>query len=121
MPLCILFAFCRCVLASIIPAIPATLTADMVQFYCHAFILSQQLAYLYGWPSISEEDEVDDETKFRVTMLIGGMLGIKEARRAITLIANKFAEQAAKRIPRIALMKTAWYPLIRTTARVGGD
>ena len=98
------------------PAIAATVIGDVAQFYGHAFILAQKLAYLYGWPTIVG-DEVDDETKFRITMLLGGMLGAEKALRAIDLVAKNFAGQVAKRLPRIALTKTAWYPLVKTTAK----
>ena len=37
----------------------------VAQFYWHAIVLSQKLAYLYGWPDILEEGAVDDETELR--------------------------------------------------------
>ena len=96
-------------------AMAAALPADLVQFYAHAFILCQQLAYLYGWPNL--DDEVDDETKFRITMFLGVMLGVSHAQKGIKLVAEAFAKNAAKKLPKIALTKTSWYPFIKSTAR----
>ena len=94
-----------------------TLPADLVQFYWHAIVLAQQLAYLYGWPSILEDGEVDEETKLKITLLVGAMLGAGEAQKAMAEIAKRISEQVARRLPRIALTKTAFYPVIKQIGR----
>ena len=38
--------------------------------------MAQELAYLYGWPDMRDEDgSVDEETKYVLTILMGAMLG----------------------------------------------
>ena len=90
-----------------------TIPADMAQFYYNALILSQKLAYLYGWPGIIKEEGIDEETRMRVTLLIGAMLGASGANQAITKLAQDFAKETAKRLPQKALTKTAYYPIVQ--------
>lgn len=35
-------------------AMAGTIPADLAQFYWHALVLAQKLAYLYGWPDLLE-------------------------------------------------------------------
>ena len=37
----------------------ATIPADLAQDFWHAIVLSQKLAYLYGWPDLLEDGELD--------------------------------------------------------------
>ena len=54
---------------------PGQSPADMVQFYWHALVMAQKLAYLYGWPDLLEKGEVDDQTEIYLTLLVGGNVG----------------------------------------------
>ena len=58
-----------------------TIPADMAQFYWHALVMAQKLAYLYGWSDLLEEGQVDEQTEFQLTLLIGAMLGAALAGR----------------------------------------
>lgn len=98
-------------------AMAGTIPADTAQFYWHAVVLSEKLAYLYGWPDLLDNGEVDAETKSHITVLIGVMLGAAQANRVIGEVARRIAEQVAQRVPRMALTKTAWYPLIKQIAK----
>ncbi|MYC72684.1 MAG: hypothetical protein F4X17_18450 [Gemmatimonadetes bacterium] len=94
-------------------AVAATIPADLAQFYWHAIVLSQKLAYLYGWPDLLKEDEADEETKAKITLLIGAMMGAQGANKVISGVAERFAREIARRLPRQALTRTAYYPLIK--------
>ena len=94
-------------------AMAATIPADLAQFYWHAIVLSQKLAYLYGWPDLLKEDEVDEETRAKITLLIGAMMGAQAANKIISQVAEQFASEIARRLPRQALTRTAYYPLIK--------
>ena len=98
-------------------AIAATVPADVAQFYWHAIVLSQKLAYLYGWPDLLKEDMADEETKTRITLLIGVMMGAQAANKIISEVAEQFAREIVRRLPRQALTKTAYYPLIKQVGR----
>lgn len=98
--------------------IAATIPADLAQFYWNVIILAQKLAYLYGWPQISEEHEkIDDETLYQFTIFVGVMSGVKEAVQAINILAKNVSNEAMKRIPRIALTKYGIYNLSKQVAR----
>ena len=94
-----------------------TIPADLAQFYWHAIVLSQKLAYLYGWPDLLKEDEADEETKAKITLLIGVMMGAQVANKVISEVAERFASEIARRLPRQALTRTAYYPLIKQISK----
>lgn len=97
--------------------IAGTLPADLVAFFREAIILAQKLAYLYGWPDLLENGEVDEQTKYLLTLLIGSMLGAQSANRMLAEIARRFAQQVIKRLPRQALTRYAIYNIVKQVAR----
>ena len=98
-------------------AMAATIPADTVQFAWHSIVVAQKLAYLYGWPDLLEESKLDEETDFRMTLLIGVMMGVSEANKLLAEIARRFAHEVGQRLPRYALTRTVYYPLIKTVLR----
>ena len=51
-------------------AMLATVPADLAQFVWHAIVLSQKLAYLYGWQDLLKEGEVDEQTGTTMTLFL---------------------------------------------------
>ena len=98
-------------------AMAATIPADLVQSYWHALVLAQKLAYLYGWPDLLDKGEVDEHTKLELTLMIGVMMGATAANRGLREVALRFAEQVAHRLPRQALTKTAYYPIVKQVGK----
>ena len=99
---------------AIIGAIPT----DLAQYYYHSFVLSQKLAYLYGWPDLCDENgNITDDTCNMLTLLVGIMLGAAAANQAIQKAAEGLAGQVAKRLPRMALTKGVIYPLVKQVAK----
>lgn len=95
-------------------AMLASVPADIAQFYGNALALMQKLLYLYGYPSITnDKNEIDDETMNTMTLFMGVMLGSVAAQNVAKEIFAKLGQEAGKRIPRMALTKTAWYPILR--------
>ena len=97
--------------------IGATIPADLVQLYWHAMVLAQKLAYLYGWRDLLEEGEADEQTKLDLTLLLGAMMGAAAAERGLAELAKRFSEQVARRLPRQALTKTAYYPIAKQVGK----
>ena len=87
------------------PVVWGALPADLAQFYYHAIVLSQKLVYLYGYPSLLDDDEIDTETKYRISMLIGIMTGAKKAAIVMNRLSRETAKQVLRRLPRQALTK----------------
>ena len=68
-------------------AMVGTIPAGMVQFYWHALVMAQKLAYLYGWPDLLEECKVDEQTELQLTLLVGAMLGAAVASETLAELA----------------------------------
>lgn len=95
-----------------------TIPADVVNYYYHVFVLSQKLAYIYGFPDLcNEKGEMTDTSIALLTLFVGVMMGAAEANKVISNLAKKFAEQVVKRLPQQALTKTMFYPLIKQIAK----
>ena len=98
-------------------AMAGTIPVDVAQFYWHALVLAQKLAYLYGWPDLLEDGEVDEQTELQLTLLVGAMMGAAAANRGLAELAKRFAGQVARRLPRQALTKTAYYPIVKQVGK----
>ena len=102
-------------------AMAATIPGDITQYYYHVVVLSQKLAYLYGFPDFcDEEGELSDMSSDLLTIFMGSMMGVKVADQGISELAKGMAKQAVGRLPRVAITKTAVYPIATSIARVAG-
>lgn len=98
-------------------ALPATVPADMAQYFGHMLRISQKLAYLYSWPDLfSDGDDVDDATKAVLTLFFGVMFGTQSANVAVGRVAGLMAEQVAKKLPQKALTQGVVYPIVKKVA-----
>jgi hypothetical protein len=88
-----------------------TIPADTTQFYGNVFALSQKLAYLYGWPDLDDKSDVD-QLKNMVILFLGVMMGMAQFNKLMAEIARRLAIEIAKSLPRKALTKTLWYPMV---------
>ncbi len=91
--------------------------ADLAQFYHHVIVLVQKLAYLYGWPDLLEDDQIDDDTLLNITLFIGVMFGAKGATKALSVMAEKLTTEVIKRLPRKPLTRYAIYNISKQVAK----
>ena len=98
-------------------AMAATIPADLLQLHWNALQLAQKLAYLYGWPDLLDNGQVDEQTEVELTLLFGLMTGTAAAERGLAEIARRVSEQVIRRLPRQALTKTAYYPIAKQVAK----
>lgn len=102
-------------------AMAATLPGDLTQYYYHVVVLSQKLAYLYGFPDFcDEEGELSDEATDLFTIFMGSMMGVRVADQGINQLARGMARSAVGRLPRMAITKAAIYPVAMQVARMVG-
>ncbi|GGV38335.1 hypothetical protein GCM10010277_25470 [Streptomyces longisporoflavus] len=99
-------------------ALPATVPADMAQYFGHMLRISQKLAYLYSWPDLfsDEGDDVDDATMGVLTLFFGVMFGTQSANTAVGKVAGMMSEQVAKKLPQRALTQGVIYPIVKRVA-----
>jgi hypothetical protein len=99
-------------------ALPATIPADMAQYFGHMLRIAQKLAYLYSWPDLFSDDgdDVDDATMAVLTLFFGVMFGAQSANAAVGKVAGMMAEQLAKKLPQKALTKGVIYPVVKKVA-----
>lgn len=99
-------------------AMLAGIPADMAQYYYHVFVLSQKMAYLYGFPDLVDENgELSEDAQNQLTLFTGIMLGVAIANEAIQELAKRFAGQVVKRLPKYALTKTVIYPMVKQVVK----
>lgn len=106
-----------------IPSNPVTAlasgTGDLVQYYGFALNLAQQIAYLFGEPSLfnatyTEEDEL------KIMTYLGVMLGVSGAVGLLSKITEHMSKHLGKSIANKTLTKTIWYPIIKKIGSVIG-
>ncbi|MGA6174591.1 hypothetical protein ACPEIF_30590 [Streptomyces sp. NPDC012600] len=98
-------------------ALPATIPADMAQYFGHMLRIAQKLAYLYSWPDLFADDtDLDDATKSVLTLFIGVMFGTQSANNAVGKVATMMSKEVAKKLPQKALTKGVVYPIVKKVA-----
>lgn len=87
---------------------------DITFYFASIIRVAQKLAYLYGFEQFDlNEDDMDSETMNELLLFIGVMLGVQGASSALQQFTNTFARHVAKKLAQKALMKTAYYPVIK--------
>ncbi len=99
-----------------------TIPADVVQYFAHSLRIEQKLAYIYGWESfLNDEDEVDDETMYRLILFLGVMMQVGSIDSSLVKFAAQTAKAGvARAIEKQALTKTFWFIPLRRVLRVVG-
>lgn len=103
-------------------AMIGTIPADLTQYFAHSLRIEQKLAYIYGWESfLNDDDVVDDETMYRLILFLGVMMQVGGANVSLAKFASSTAAAGvAKAIQKQALTKTVWYnPLKKILGVVG--
>ncbi|MEV0495136.1 hypothetical protein [Streptomyces atratus] len=99
-------------------ALPATVPADVAQYFGHMVRIAQKLAYLYSWPDLFSDDvdDVDDATMGVLTLFFGVMFGTQSANAAVGKVAGMMSKQVAKKLPQKALTQGVIYPIVKKVA-----
>lgn len=98
-------------------AMIATVPADIAQYFGFMLRVMQKLAYLYGFDEFElDEKDINDDTMNQLLIFLGVMFGVQGANAGVKFIADCAAQRVIKTLPKKALMKTAFYPLIKKIA-----
>ena len=114
-------------------AMAATIPGDLTQYFYHVFVISQKLAYLYGYPDFWESvpaaeagaeddnrDELSDMAINLITIFMGVMMGAPVADKGISELSKAVAGSAVTRLPRVAITKAAIYPIAAQVTKMIG-
>lgn len=102
-------------------AIPATITADVVQFYGYSLKLAQEISYVYGYQNIwANQDELTEDAKNTLILYLGIMLGVTSAGSTIRILSNKLALQALKQLPNKTLTKHLYFTILKKVLAIFG-
>ncbi|MBQ8497438.1 MAG: SHOCT domain-containing protein [Clostridia bacterium] len=102
-------------------AMAATIPADILQFYGVALRMAQELAYLYGEEDMWCDSTLDaDKVTNQLILYCGVMLGAGGACQAVRVMSAALAKQALLKLPKQALTKTIYYPVIKTILKFFG-
>lgn len=95
----------------------ASIPADQLQFATHQFRIIQKLAYLYGWPSFSNQHgNLDLEAVSALLLFVGMSLGEKQAADQLTQLRNTLSNQVLAQVPRRLLTSEVTFQIIRVIA-----
>lgn len=95
-------------------AMAATIPADTLQFFAVALRMAQELAYIFGHKDMWDNQQIDIErVKGELTIFLGVMFGVGGSVSALKIISAKLSQQMLKKLPRQALTKTIYYPIIK--------
>ncbi|EHN58179.1 hypothetical protein [Oenococcus kitaharae] len=98
-------------------AMAGTATADILQYFAFAVRMAQEVAYVFGRPSIFNEDGALTEAGEREVMLyLGAMLGVAAANSGLMLVSRGLGATVGKKMLQATLTKTFWYPLMKKIA-----
>lgn len=99
-------------------AVLGSIPGDLAQYYYHVFVLSQKLAYIYGYPDLCDENgNFTESAQNLLTTFVGVMGGVAAANKVIQEIAEQAQKQVVKRLPEYALTKGILYPLVKQVAK----
>ena len=95
----------------------ATVPVDVAQFYGFSLRIAQEIAYLYGKKDLWKEGVLDEnEVRSELLLYLGTMLGVSGTAALMRYISAAVAKKIATDIPKQALTKTAWYPILKSLA-----
>lgn len=97
----------------------ATVPTDIAQYYAYMLRVAQELMYLYGFPEIEIDTNVEQLNSSTINMLtvcLGAMFGVSQAATVIKVMAAKLAEGVHKKLLQKALTKGMVYPIVKKIA-----
>lgn len=94
---------------------------DLAQFYGFVLKIAQEISYVYGYKSLFDENnELTDEAKNHLILFMGVMLGVTAAGSTIRVASIQASKTALQQIPKQALTKTTFYPILKKVLKIFG-
>lgn len=103
--------------------LPATIPADILQYYSYILRTTQKLLYLYGFPQIKVKEKdgrFDEETMNILIICLGVMNDVAESNNALNNLAKTIEVSVEKRVINKTLTSEDMYPVIKRVVRYFG-
>jgi len=98
-----------------------TVPTDIAQFYYHVLVVSQKLAYVYGYPDmLDDKGHLSKSALNLLTLFVGVMTGVGVAVKALQELGEILQKQLIKKLPEYALTNGVLYPAVRKVAKYIG-
>lgn len=95
-----------------------TIPLDTMQFFGFNLRIAQQIAYIYGHEDFWSGNVLDNErVESELIVFLGTMLGAGGAAQVTRLLSAQLAKKIATDLPKKALTKTIYYPIIKNIAK----
>lgn len=102
-------------------AMAGTIPADLLQFFAFNLRLAQEIAYIYGYEDFWSGDILNHEkVEHQLILFLGVMFGVGGASSVTRLTASNLSKTTLKKLPKIALTKTWYYPIVKKIAKFVG-
>lgn len=99
----------------------AGISGDVIQYTGHVLILAQKLAYLYGFPPLTDgTGKWTDAAENSLILFLGVALGCEGANQAIKKFVPVVAAAVAKRLPKHIAANAAWFAALKKVLPVLG-
>ena len=99
-------------------AMAASIPADIMQNFAFSLRLAQQLAYVYGFDDLFENDEMSEETRNTLIAFLGIMFVVTGSGTVLRAIAPNVGKYAARQALQKPLTKTVWYPMLKKISNI---
>lgn len=102
--------------------IASGITVDTAQMLAYSIRLAQELAFIWGYSIFDDEDgeELDAADIEKLLLFVGAMFSVDGAAAGIRISSRALANQAARKLPRAALTRFAFYRITKKVLAVFG-
>ena len=73
-------------------AVAITLPADVAQYFAFMLRVAQKLMYLYGYPELNVDKNIDEDTVNIMTIALGTMMGVQGADAALRSLSGSIVK-----------------------------
>ncbi|MFV0414023.1 MAG: hypothetical protein ACK5L3_12295, partial [Oscillospiraceae bacterium] len=99
-------------------AMGLSIPADVMQNFAISLRLAQQIAYVYGFDDLFENNEMSEESRNTLIAFLGIMFMATGSGALLRAIAPNVGKYVAKQALKKPLTKTVWYPLLKKIANI---
>lgn len=100
--------------------ISMTFYIDMLQYFAYLLRLTQQMAYIYGYDSLWETDQLSSQARDQIILFLGILFKVKEAGPILRLTGVPLSNKVVSQVPRETLSKVFYTRIIRRILSVVG-